>query len=68
MDHPERRDDNREPDPRSPVSEHTRTHAQPETVPNEGEGGPPRKEELVMTTDEMARRSLEEATEAPASD
>jgi hypothetical protein len=66
MTHPERADDSREPDPRPPISEHTVSGAQPETIPAESEGGPPRRDDLAMTTDEMARRALEQATEAQA--
>ncbi len=42
--------------------------AKPETVPDKSAGGPPRREDLTMTTDEMARRALEDATEADGED
>jgi len=55
---------NEEPDPRAPLSEHTLQGARPDAIPAESAGGPPRREDLTMTTDEMDRRMLEDATEA----
>lgn len=45
------------------LSEHTVESAQPDAVPAERTGGPPRRDDLTVTPSEMGRRVLQDATE-----